>query len=152
MRETCSTHVDGKCIQHSTWKPVEKRAIWRTGIDGRIILKWTLKEKEVRLWIGFDWLRLGPSGRLLWTRLWILGLHKMLRVSWAAVRLTVSHERLCSRLMGLVRTSECKTRAVLLHQNSQSNILLVRLVTDLWIHNRYCSDCPFIVFRCIFTS
>ena len=31
------------------------------GTEGMIILKWTLK-KQVRVWTGFVWLRVGTSG------------------------------------------------------------------------------------------
>jgi hypothetical protein len=31
-------------------------------VDGRILLKWTLKEMG---WTGFNWLRIGKSGGLL---------------------------------------------------------------------------------------
>jgi hypothetical protein len=33
-------------------------------IDGRIILKWTLKLYDGRAWTGLLWLRIGTSGRL----------------------------------------------------------------------------------------
>jgi hypothetical protein len=35
------------------------------GIDGSIILKWTLEKQYVRLWTGFIWLMIGTSGGLL---------------------------------------------------------------------------------------
>jgi hypothetical protein len=28
------------------------------GVDGRIILKWSLKKEDVRMWNGFNWLRI----------------------------------------------------------------------------------------------
>jgi hypothetical protein len=34
-------------------------------IDGRIILKWNLRKLGWRVWIGFIWLRIRTSGRLL---------------------------------------------------------------------------------------
>jgi len=36
-------------------------------IGGRIILKWILKQLGVRMWTDFNLLRLGSSGKLLWT-------------------------------------------------------------------------------------
>jgi hypothetical protein len=34
-------------------------------VDGRIILKWILNKKIVRVWDGFFWLRICSSGELL---------------------------------------------------------------------------------------
>jgi hypothetical protein len=35
------------------------------GRDGRIILEWILEKQGGKLWIGFIWLKIGTSGRLL---------------------------------------------------------------------------------------
>jgi hypothetical protein len=35
------------------------------GVDGWILLKWSLKKYDVRPWAGRIWLRIGSSGRLL---------------------------------------------------------------------------------------
>jgi hypothetical protein len=35
------------------------------GIEGRTILKWTLKKQSVKSWTGFIWRRIGSSGELL---------------------------------------------------------------------------------------
>jgi len=35
------------------------------GMDGKKVLKWTLKKEGVRVWAGFKWFRIGPSGKLL---------------------------------------------------------------------------------------
>jgi hypothetical protein len=35
------------------------------GIDERIILK-LIKETDMRVWTGFNWLMIGPSVGLLW--------------------------------------------------------------------------------------
>jgi hypothetical protein len=32
---------------------------------GRIILKWALEKKDMVVWTGLIWLRIGDSGRLL---------------------------------------------------------------------------------------
>lgn len=42
---------------------------WRedTGTDGKKILKWIFRKWGGRVWNGFIWLRLGTSGRLLYT-------------------------------------------------------------------------------------
>jgi hypothetical protein len=37
----------------------------RLGIGGRIILKYKLKRERGRIWSGFLWFRIGPSGELL---------------------------------------------------------------------------------------
>jgi len=34
-------------------------------IDGGIILKWTLRQWEVEVWIGSSWLGIGTGGRQL---------------------------------------------------------------------------------------
>jgi hypothetical protein len=35
------------------------------GVDGRIILKWTLGKQYLGVWIGFIWFRVGINDRLL---------------------------------------------------------------------------------------
>jgi hypothetical protein len=47
-------------------------------------------------WIGLEWLRIGTSGRLLWTRYWTFGFHKMLGSSWGAAQLIAPQEGLSS--------------------------------------------------------
>jgi len=46
-------------------KPKGKKLLLELGVEGCIILKWSLKKKDVRAWTGFNWLRLGSSGRIL---------------------------------------------------------------------------------------
>jgi hypothetical protein len=47
----------------------EGRNLLRTvGVDGRILLKWILKERDGRVRIGFIWLRIGANGGLWLTR------------------------------------------------------------------------------------
>lgn len=46
----------------------KKRAVARCRhrwVDGRILRKWSFKKYRVKAWIGFIWLRIGTSGRLL---------------------------------------------------------------------------------------
>jgi len=38
------------------------------GVHGVIIFKQGLKEQFVRTWIGLMWLRVGASGKLLWSQ------------------------------------------------------------------------------------
>jgi len=35
------------------------------GIDGRVILKWILKQWDVGVWTGLVWLRIGTGGEHL---------------------------------------------------------------------------------------
>jgi hypothetical protein len=35
------------------------------GVDGRIILEWTLGKQGTKVWNGCIWLRIGASGELL---------------------------------------------------------------------------------------
>jgi hypothetical protein len=46
------------------------------------------------VWIGLIWLRIGTSKRLLWTRWWTFGFHKMLGSFWVAAQLAASQEGL----------------------------------------------------------
>jgi hypothetical protein len=46
-------------------KPGEKRPLGRVDIDGKVIVNQFLKEIDVRIWIGFIWIRIGFSGGLL---------------------------------------------------------------------------------------
>jgi hypothetical protein len=34
-------------------------------LDGKIILEWVLRNQGGKMWIGFIWLMIGTSGRLL---------------------------------------------------------------------------------------
>jgi hypothetical protein len=43
-------------------KPEEKGHLCDIGIDGRIILKLILEKYSVRVWMGFNWLKIWPDG------------------------------------------------------------------------------------------
>jgi hypothetical protein len=60
------------------------------GLDGRIILNWTLK--KVCVWIRLDRLRMRSSGGLLWTRWWAVGFYVRREVFWLPEWLLVSQE------------------------------------------------------------
>jgi hypothetical protein len=42
-------------------------------VDGRMESEWMLGKLVWGVWIGFDWLRLGTGGWLLWVRWWTFG-------------------------------------------------------------------------------
>jgi hypothetical protein len=43
-------------------KPEGKRPLGRTSVDGRIILRWIFRKKDVGVWSGSSWLRIGTDG------------------------------------------------------------------------------------------
>jgi hypothetical protein len=48
------------------WENLKQRDHSETlDIDGRVILKWNLKEKDSMVWTRFMWLRIGIIRRLL---------------------------------------------------------------------------------------
>jgi hypothetical protein len=49
------------------------------GVGGSTTLRWTWVRKVSIGWTGFGWLRIGSSGRLLWTQYWTFRFH---RESW----------------------------------------------------------------------
>jgi len=54
-----------RCVQSLVGKDEGKKDLEDRGIEGKIILKWTLKKRDRRAWIGLMWLNIGPSGGLL---------------------------------------------------------------------------------------
>jgi hypothetical protein len=52
--------------------------------------------REVGVWIGWSWLRIGTGGVRFWVRWWIFGFHKMRGISWLAADQLASQEGLCS--------------------------------------------------------
>jgi hypothetical protein len=49
------------------------------GVDRMIILKWVLKKRDERMWVGFIWLKVGT--RAVVSTVMNLGFHKMLETS-----------------------------------------------------------------------
>jgi hypothetical protein len=58
-----------RCVEHVTNSHLENRKgsdhLGYLGINGKIILKCTLKKEAGSMWIGIMWLRIGTIGRLL---------------------------------------------------------------------------------------
>ena len=43
-------------------KPGGKRAMGDPGVDGSIILRWIFRNRDVGVWTGSYWLRIGTGG------------------------------------------------------------------------------------------
>jgi hypothetical protein len=54
------------------------------------------RKDSVRMWTGFLWLWIGPSGGLLWTKQWTFVLHKRWEICRIAERLLAPQEGICS--------------------------------------------------------
>ena len=83
------------CIQsfgRETWR---KRTTWKTGVDGKIILKWIFETWDGGQRTGWICLRTGKKGGFLCMRRWALGFHKMQGIAWLAEDLLASQEDLC---------------------------------------------------------
>ena len=52
-------------IQEFGGTPEGKNQLGKTGVAGRIILKWVSKRTKQRVWSGLIWFRVGTSGGLL---------------------------------------------------------------------------------------
>jgi hypothetical protein len=55
--------------------------IIKSAIDGKTVLKWTLKTHGVKMYTGFIWHMIGSGGGFLYTRKWTLGFHQRHRIS-----------------------------------------------------------------------
>jgi hypothetical protein len=62
------------------------------GVDGKIILKWIIRNCCVRIWATFIWQTTRISGELPRTRQWNFGFHKR-----RGIHLTASHRLLASQ-------------------------------------------------------
>jgi hypothetical protein len=65
-------------------------------IDGRIILKWILKEYSGRVWTGLIWLRLETKFKALINIVVNLGSNERHEAFLPAERLSASQEELCA--------------------------------------------------------
>jgi hypothetical protein len=65
MAGACRTHGIINAFKISATKPEGRKYLGDLGVDGRITLKWILKKRSVRVWIGFIWLRIAPEVELL---------------------------------------------------------------------------------------
>jgi hypothetical protein len=53
--------------------PKERYHLEDQGVGGKIGSDWILGRLALGVWIGFDWLRTGTGGGLLWVRWWTFG-------------------------------------------------------------------------------
>jgi hypothetical protein len=66
-REGHVTHIGGREARTENWclNLKGRGQLEALGVDGRIILKWSLKKSVGRAWTGLLWLRIGVSGGLV---------------------------------------------------------------------------------------
>jgi hypothetical protein len=62
-----------KCTRFWWQSPREIDLSEDQDVDERMGLEWILWRLAGGGWIGFDWLRMGTGGKLLWVRWWTLG-------------------------------------------------------------------------------
>jgi hypothetical protein len=98
-------------------------------------------------WIGLIWLRIGTSGRLLWTRYWTFGFHKMLGSSWVAAQLAAPQEGLSSVSKLSVCSAYFHTKRIV-----QILIMLLSRITQAKICVLSKLTVPRMVAMCIQTS
>jgi hypothetical protein len=77
------------------WGAWGKDSTWKTGLNGRIILKWIFKQWNWEAWTELICLRVGTGGGRLWMQQWTFWFYKMGGISWLAEELLVSHEGVC---------------------------------------------------------
>jgi hypothetical protein len=97
--------------------------------EGRL-WKWEMSHRDSDLdgVFGFVWLRIGNSGRLLWTRQWTFGFHKRRTFSCLAERLIASEEP-C--FMDLLRQNPKPNKIVLM---SAIKWPTIKNVSELTLH------------------
>jgi hypothetical protein len=55
-----------KYVHNFGCKILMEDTIWKNKVyKGKILLKWILKEYDSKIWTGFNWLKIGISGRIL---------------------------------------------------------------------------------------
>jgi len=91
---------------HVVIKSQSTRPLRWLDIDCSIILKCILKEKNVRMWAGFIWLRIRSSGEFFWTQ-WPFGVHKRQVISWLTERLLATQEEHCSMEFAINELCDC---------------------------------------------
>jgi hypothetical protein len=65
MGGECSTHDMKNVYNIVVEKPEAENHSEDLGVDRRIILEWIVGKQGGKMWIGFIWLRVGPSGAFL---------------------------------------------------------------------------------------
>jgi hypothetical protein len=71
------------------WKSEEKRPLVWPWIIREDNINMDLKGKGNEVWNGFNWLRIGSSGGLLWTWQWTFGFLKSKLTSWETISFSV---------------------------------------------------------------
>ena len=62
LNAACSTYGgEERCIQVLVGRPKGKRQLGRSGVDGRILLKWIIKKWDGEAWLGLIWFRIGTG-------------------------------------------------------------------------------------------
>lgn len=84
-----------ECLRVLFGRPKGKRPLGWSGCRW-IIWKFIWKGYDWKMWIGFIWLRIRTSFRVLWTWCWTLGLHKVQDVSWLEEEMWASKKQLLS--------------------------------------------------------
>jgi hypothetical protein len=64
MGRSCGTYNNDGRVYTFLQNLNERDNLGDLGIHGRIIVKWVLTKRNTRVWIGFNWIRIGKSGGL----------------------------------------------------------------------------------------